>query len=226
MSEPRKRLGLLISGRGSNLRAFIDACHQQELDADIGIVISNRPNAAGLLTAAEAGIATHVVDHKAFPTREAFDMALAKILHGANLDLVILAGFMRILTPAFVNQFRGRLLNIHPSLLPLYPGLDTHQRAIDSGDSHAGATVHYVTPDLDGGPPILHAKVDIRDDTAESLAERILPLEHVIYPAAAKLVLSGSVTLGDDKAYFNDKPLPPEGVDWQLLQEQVSTHGA
>jgi len=225
MSRPRKRLGLLISGRGSNMRVFIDACRQHELDADIGIVISNRPNAPGLLTAADAGIATQVVDHKAFPTREAFDSALAELVHAADLDLVILAGFMRILTPEFVNQFRGRLLNIHPSLLPLYPGLNTHQRAIDSGDSHAGATVHYVTPDLDGGPPILHAKVAIHDDTAEALAERILPLEHEIYPAAAKLVLSGSVTLGDDKAYFDGKPLPPEGVDWQQLQKQASARG-
>ena len=133
-----------------------------QVSADIGVVISNRPNAGGLQTAAQAGLETLVLDHKRFPSREAFDAELARALHSAKIDLIILAGFMRILTADFVNQFQGRLVNIHPSLLPKYPGLNTHDRAIDNGDSVAGATVHYVTPDLDGGPPIVHVKCPIR----------------------------------------------------------------
>ena len=139
-------LAILISGRGSNMQAFIDACASGELDADINVVISNNPEAAGLQRAEEAGIATCCINHRNYPSREAFDQALVDCLANYPVELVILAGFMRILTPVFIQPFAGRLMNIHPSLLPRYPGLNTHQRALDAGDDEAGVTVHFVTP--------------------------------------------------------------------------------
>jgi len=207
------RLAILISGRGSNLQAFIEACASGELDAQIGVVISNNPDAAGLQRAAQAGIATCCVDHRAFPSREAFDQTLVEQLEARAVDLVILAGFMRILTPVFIKPFAGRLLNIHPSLLPKYPGLHTHQRALDAGDSEAGVTVHFVTPELDGGPPIVQARVPIvTGDTAQTLAARVILEEHVIYPLAAQWYLQGRLKLTDQGAYLDGNPIPATGI--------------
>lgn len=207
------RLAILISGRGSNLQAFIDACSTNALAATIGIVLSNKPDAHGLQRATDAGIPTACIDHRQFENRESFDQALVDELARHNVDLVILAGFMRILTPIFINAFEGRLLNIHPSLLPRYPGLNTHQRALDSGDKEAGVTVHFVTQELDGGPPVLQAAVAIREgDTAESLARRVIALEHVIYLIAVRWFLQGRLKLTDVGATLDDTLLPTCGV--------------
>lgn len=191
-SAPRSRLVVLISGGGSNLQAFIDAAADPSYPCEVVAVISNRAGVFGLERAARAGIPAEVLDHTAFPTRAAFDAALADRIDAYAPDLVILAGFMRILTPGFVTRYAGRLLNIHPSLLPKFPGLHTHQRAIDAGDAEAGATVHLVTEELDGGPVILQARVPVLPgDTAETLAARVLVEEHRIYPEAARLVSLG-----------------------------------
>lgn len=215
MSHASKRIAILISGRGSNMEAFLDAVRQEQLHATIACVVSNRPNAQGLLTARSAGVATECVDHTRFTTREVFDEALANTLDAYQPDLLVLAGFMRILTGTFVERFAGRLINIHPSLLPKYPGLNTHQRALDAYEREAGATVHYVTPELDGGPPILQARVAVEaTDDASSLAARILPLEHAIYPVAAQLHLSGRLTLQGNQALLDGETLPPSGLDW------------
>ena len=188
-AAPRSRLVVLISGGGSNLQAFIDASADPAYPCEVVAVISNRAGVFGLERAARAGIPAEVLDHTAFPTREAFDVALADRIDAHRPDLVILAGFMRILTPGFIRRYAGRLLNIHPSLLPKYPGLHTHQRAIDAGDAEAGATVHLVTEELDGGPVILQARVQVLPgDTADTLAARVLVEEHRIYPEAARLV--------------------------------------
>ena len=211
--ENQARLAILISGRGSNMQAFIEACASGELDAQISVVISNNTDAAGLERAAQAGIATCCIDHRAFPSREAFDQALVDQLQARRADLVILAGFMRILTPVFIKPFAGRLLNIHPSLLPKYPGLHTHQRALDAGDSEAGVTVHFVTPELDGGPPIVQARVPIvTGDTAQTLAARVILEEHVIYPLAAQWYLQGRLKLTDQGAYLDGNPIPATGI--------------
>jgi phosphoribosylglycinamide formyltransferase-1 len=213
MRENQARLAILISGRGSNMQAFIAACASGELDAQISVVISNNPDAAGLQRAAQAGIATCSIDHRAYPSREAFDQALVEQLETRAVDLVILAGFMRILTPVFIKPFAGRLLNIHPSLLPKYPGLHTHQRALDAGDTEAGVTVHFVTPELDGGPPIVQARVPIvAGDTAQTLAARVIVEEHVIYPLAAQWYLQGRLKLTDQGAYLDDNPIPATGI--------------
>lgn len=209
------RLAVLISGRGSNLQAFIDACHTRDLAATIGIVLSNKPDAQGLERAASAGIPTACIDHRNFNDRESFDQALVDELAQHDVDLVILAGFMRILTPVFINAFEGRLLNIHPSLLPKYPGLKTHQRALDAGDAEAGVTVHFVTQQLDGGPPVLQAKVPIApDDTAEILAQRVIALEHRIYLIAARWFLEGRLRLTGQRATLDDQLLPPTGAPY------------
>ena len=213
MGTNQARLAILISGRGSNLQAFIEACASGKLDAQIDVVISNNPDAAGLQRAAQAGIATCCVDHRAFPSREAFDQTLVEQLETRAVDLVILAGFMRILTPVFIKPFAGRLLNIHPSLLPKYPGLHTHQRALDAGDSEAGVTVHFVTPELDGGPPIVQSRVPIvSGDTAQTLAARVILEEHVIYPLAAQWYLQGRLKLTDQGAYLDGNPIPATGI--------------
>lgn len=211
--ENQARLAILISGRGSNMQAFIEACASGELDAQISVVISNNTDAAGLERAAQAGIATCCIDHRAFPSREAFDQALVDQLQARRADLVILAGFMRILTPVFIKPFAGRLLNIHPSLLPKYPGLHTHQRALDAGDTEAGVTVHFVTPELDGGPPIIQARVPIvAGDNAQTLAARVILEEHVIYPLAAQWYLQGRLKLTNQGAYLDGNPIPATGI--------------
>lgn len=211
--DNQARLAILISGRGSNMQAFIEACASGELDAQISVVISNNTDAAGLERAAQAGIATCCIDHRAFPSREAFDQALVDQLQARRADLVILAGFMRILTPVFIKPFAGRLLNIHPSLLPKYPGLHTHQRALDAGDTEAGVTVHFVTPELDGGPPIVQARVPIvTGDNAQTLAARVIVEEHVIYPLAAQWYLQGRLKLTNQGAYLDGNPIPATGI--------------
>lgn len=211
----RARLAVLISGRGSNMQAFIAACETGALDADVAVVLSNRRDAAGLEIAEAAGIPTVALDHRAYASREDFDAAMVEALQPFRPGLVILAGFMRILTPVFITPFYGKLLNIHPSLLPKYPGLNTHQRALDAGDREAGVTVHYVTPELDGGPPILQARVPIEaGDTAETLARRVIVEEHKIYPIAARWQLQGRLQLTAQGAFLDDKPIPPTGIDY------------
>lgn len=211
MTEPC-RLVILISGSGSNLQAFIDRIAGGELDARIACVISNKPAAGGLQRAQAAGLATDVVDHTGFASREAFDDELRKRVESYRPDLVILAGFMRILTPVFLRPFIGRLLNIHPSLLPKYPGLHTHQRAIEAGDIEAGATVHFVTEELDGGPPIVQAAVPVQaGDTPQILAARVLEVEHRIYPLAAQWFAERRLQLRDNRAFLDDAPLPDTG---------------
>lgn len=187
-----KRIVILISGRGSNMEAIVQAAAAEGWPAQIAAVVSNRPQAQGLQYAASHGIATAVVDHKAHASREAFDAELARVIDGFAPDLVVLAGFMRILTPAFVTHYEGRLLNIHPSLLPAFPGLHTHQRAIDAGCKLAGATVHFVTPELDHGPIVIQAAVPVlpRDDEA-ALSARVLVQEHRIYPRAVRWFVCG-----------------------------------
>lgn len=204
------------------MQAFINACAEGSLSAEIAVVISNKPSAAGLDLAAAAGIPTVCVDHKNYDNRETFDAALLAALAPFEPDLVILAGFMRILTPVFIEPYAGRLLNIHPSLLPKYPGLNTHQRALDAGDSHAGVTVHFVTPELDGGPPIVHAKVAIESgDTADTLATRILEQEHRIYPLAVRWHLNKQLKLTANGASLNGKLLGKSGV---LYDEHSPDH--
>jgi phosphoribosylglycinamide formyltransferase-1 len=211
MTEPC-RLVILISGSGSNLQAFIDNIASGELNARIECVISNRPAAGGLQRAQAAGIATDAIDHTGFASREAFDEELRRRVESHQPDLVILAGFMRILTPVFLRPFIGRLLNIHPSLLPKYPGLHTHQRAIEAGDLEAGATVHFVTEELDGGPPIVRASVPIQPgDTPQILATRVLEVEHRIYPLAAQWFAERRLRLHTNHAFLDDAPLPITG---------------
>ncbi|MCO5410481.1 MULTISPECIES: phosphoribosylglycinamide formyltransferase [Ralstonia] len=193
-----KNIVILISGRGSNMEAIVRACQAEGWSGRIAAVISNRPDAAGLKFAASHGIATAVVDHKAFPDRDSFDAALAQVIDGFSPDLVVLAGFMRILTPGFVKRYAGRMLNIHPSLLPCFPGLHTHEAALAMGVKVHGATVHFVTADLDHGPIVLQAIIDVRqDDTPDSLAGRLLAQEHTIYPRAVRWFVEGRLSIED-----------------------------
>jgi phosphoribosylglycinamide formyltransferase 1 len=185
------KLGVLISGRGSNLKAIIDAISDGRLDASIAVVISNRPEAPGLEHARHAGIDTLVLSHKAFATREDYDRALVKELRARGVALVCLAGFMRLLSPVFVNAFPDRILNIHPSLLPKYAGLHPQQQALDDGARVSGATVHFVNADLDAGPIVMQREVPVLPgDTAETLGSRILTVEHQLYPDAINFVLT------------------------------------
>ncbi|MEH6517424.1 MAG: phosphoribosylglycinamide formyltransferase [Halioglobus sp.] len=217
MSEfDRGRIAILISGRGSNMQSFIDGCTNGEMDADIALVLSNNPEAPGLKKAEQAGIATACIDHRTFDSREAFDAALVTKVKDSQADLVILAGFMRILTPVFIQPFAGRLLNIHPSLLPKYTGLHTHQRALDAGDAVAGVTVHFVTEELDGGPPVIQARVPVLEgDDADSLAARVIREEHVIYPIAAKWFLQGRLKLQDNGACLDGVQISATGIPYE-----------
>ena len=190
MSADGRTLGILISGRGSNMQAILDATRQGELDARVGIVVSNVASAPGLARAQEAGVPTTVIDHKAFSSREAFDRAVIDELQRREVDLVCLAGFMRLLSPLFVRAFPGRILNIHPSLLPSFPGLDAQRQALEHGVKVTGCTVHIVDEELDHGPIVLQTAVPVReDDTEETLSDRILAEEHRTYPRAIRLVL-------------------------------------
>jgi phosphoribosylglycinamide formyltransferase-1 len=187
-----RRLGVLISGRGSNLKAIIDAIERRQLDASIAVVISNVAAAPGLDLARTAGIETVVLSHKGYPSREDYDRAVVAELKQRDVALVCLAGFMRLLSPYFVNAYPNRILNIHPSLLPKYPGLHPQQQALDDGATESGATVHFVNHDLDAGPIVLQQSVPVLPgDTAHQLAERILAAEHQLYPRAIDKVLRG-----------------------------------
>lgn len=191
-----KNIVILISGRGSNMEAIVKACQQENWPARVAAVVSNKASASGLIFAQQHGIATHVLDHKAFDSREAFDTALAEVIDQHQPDVVVLAGFMRILTEGFVRHYEGKLLNIHPSLLPAFPGLHTHQRAIDAGCKLAGATVHFVTPELDHGPIVIQAAVPVLpDDSEASLSQRVLRQEHDIYPKAVRWFIEGALQL-------------------------------
>lgn len=204
-----KKLVILISGRGSNMEAIIRA---QIPGAEVSAVIANRPDAEGLAFAVDQGIVTQVVDHKAYPSREAFDAALADAIDAHRPDLVVLAGFMRVLTDAFVARYAGRLFNIHPSLLPSFPGLHTHRKALEAGVRVHGATVHFVTPTLDCGPVVIQAAVPVLpgDDEA-ALARRVLEQEHRIYPQAVRWFVDGRLTLTDGRVLVQGERAQPGG---------------
>ena len=196
MNVSLARITILISGRGSNMAALIDAALGGRIAGAITHVISNRPDAAGLDYARRHGIATRVVDHRAFVSREAFDAALAEAIDSGEPDLIVLAGFMRILGRAFVERYQGRMLNIHPSLLPAYPGTDTHARALADRAARHGCTVHFVTPEVDGGPIVAQAEVDVLpDDDAATLAARVLEQEHRLLPEVVGWFCAGRITL-------------------------------
>ncbi|MFL6687750.1 phosphoribosylglycinamide formyltransferase [Paraburkholderia graminis] len=191
-----KKLVILISGRGSNMEAIVRACADEGWAAQVAAVIANRPDAAGLAFAASHGIATAVVDHRQFPDRERFDAALAEQIDSFSPDLVALAGFMRVLTDGFVDRYAGRMLNVHPSLLPSFPGLKTHQQALDAGVRLHGASVHFVTSQLDHGPIVMQSAVPVvAGDTPATLAERVLASEHIIYPRAVRWFVEGRLAL-------------------------------
>ena len=207
MAIIKKRTAILISGRGSNMTAVVEAAKASDYPADIALVLSNNPDAKGLKTAAKEGINTAAIDHRPFKgNREAFDAEIQKVLIENEIELVVLAGFMRILTPGFVSQWEGRMLNIHPSLLPSFQGLHTHQRAIDAGCRLAGCTVHFVQAELDCGPIIAQAAVPVLDDDDEdSLAARIIVAEHEIYPKAVALVAGDKVTIEGMRVLVRDR---------------------
>jgi len=201
----RKRVGILISGRGSNMASLIEACKAPGYPAEIAVVISNRPDAPGLAKAAEAGIATLTIDHKEYDSRPAFEQVLDEALREAGVELVCNAGFMRLLTEFFVERWRDRQLNIHPSLLPAFKGLNTHQRALEAGAMITGCTVHFVRLDADSGPIIAQAAVPVQsEDTAETLAARVLAAEHKLYPLALQLVASGAAQVKGERVVWQN----------------------
>lgn len=206
------RVVVLISGSGSNLQALIDGWQQQQLPIELAAVISNRPGVLGLERAENAGIPAIVLDHTQFPDRLGFDTALMEVIDSYQAGLVVLAGFMRILTAEFTRHYHGRMLNIHPSLLPKYQGLHTHQRALEAGDVEHGVTVHFVTAELDGGPAAIQARVPINPgDDAASLAQRVQQQEHIIYPLAVKWFAEGRLRMRDGCAFLDNEPLPASG---------------
>jgi phosphoribosylglycinamide formyltransferase-1 len=208
MSKTRIPVVILISGRGSNLQSIIDAMHRDELDIDIKAVISNRPGAAGLDRARDAGIPAITIDHTAFSSRQEFEQALQQGIDQFKPQLVILAGFMRILGKEFVEHYLGRMLNIHPSLLPKYTGLNTHQRVLDNGDNTHGASIHFVTTELDGGPVVIQVEVPVFDgDNADRLASRVLQQEHRLYRQAIQWFAENRLQLIDGQVYLDGKKL-------------------
>jgi phosphoribosylglycinamide formyltransferase-1 len=210
LTPAKPRIAILISGSGTNLQAFIDRAAAGELEAEIALVLANRPDAYGLERARQAGIPTVVIRHGDFESREAFDRAVAERLDEAGVELVVLAGFMRILSPWFVDRYRGRLLNIHPALLPRFPGLDTHQRVLEAGDEHHGSTVHFVTEELDAGPCILQGRLPVSPSTsADELMARVQQVEHRIYPRAVNWVATGRARFVDERAVIDGGP--PDG---------------
>ncbi|MCA5918121.1 phosphoribosylglycinamide formyltransferase [Pectobacterium brasiliense] len=207
-----KNIVVLISGHGSNLQALIDACKNGRLKGKIVAVFSNNAEAYGLERAQNADIPTCVLNPEDFADRAAFDAALANKIEQYEPALVVLAGYMRILSPEFVAQFAGKMLNIHPSLLPKYPGLHTHRKALENGDREHGTSVHFVTDELDGGPLILQAKVPVfSDDTEESLSERVKTHEHTIYPMVINWFLNGRLVMRDNEAWLDSVRIPPQG---------------
>ena len=202
---------VVISGSGSNLQALLDASVASNFK--ISRVISNNPDADGLQRATRDGVPTCVVNHRDFDSREEFDLALRDAIDAAEPDLVVLAGFMRILGDQFIQHYAGRILNIHPSLLPKYPGINTHQRALDAKDKVHGVSVHFVTEELDGGPVIAQDRVSVlKEDTVDTLAARVLEKEHLLYPKVVSWFAAGRLALQDNQALLDGEPLPPGGV--------------
>jgi phosphoribosylglycinamide formyltransferase-1 len=219
MTPRRLPIVVLISGRGSNLQAIIDAA-AADLPVDIRAVISNRPGVAGLGRAQRAGITAEVLDHADYPSREAYDQALQRLIDRHRPRLVVLAGFMRILTPGFVAHYRGRMINIHPSLLPAFPGLDTHQRALDAGVREHGASVHFVTDEVDGGPVIIQARVPVLNgDTAEVLAARVLEQEHRIFPQAIRWFAEGRLKLEGERVLLDGEPIAAAAIPGHVMMK-------
>lgn len=207
------RLAVMISGSGTNLQALIDSCQQENYPAQIEVVISNRPDAKGLHRARNAGLKAICIDHKDYDSREAFEDAVHECLTEHKTQLVCLAGFMRILNAEFVNRWKDRMINIHPSLLPSYKGLHTHARAIEDGVRFGGCTIHYVRPEMDNGPIIMQTAVPIAtDETEESLAGKVLTYEHKMYPAAVRMIAEGKVRVSGHKVVFTDIDLGTEGL--------------
>jgi phosphoribosylglycinamide formyltransferase-1 len=201
----RKRVAILISGRGSNMAALIEAARGKDYPAEIVLVVSNRPDAQGLAVAETQAVATAVVDQASFPTREAFEAALQAKLAAAKVEIVCLAGFLRRLTASFVERWRGKMLNIHPSLLPAFKGLDTHARALAAGAKSHGCTVHFVVPEIDSGPIVLQAAVPVQDgDDVDKLAARVLAEEHRIYPAALRLLAEDRLRIEGERVIVAD----------------------
>jgi len=206
--RPALRLAVLISGRGSNMVAIAQACRQKRIGATITVVISDQPDAAGLDRAREMGIEAVTVPRRSHLNREAFEDAMAEVIEAHGADVVILAGFMRVLSPKFVDRYVGRMLNIHPSLLPKYQGLHTYQRVLAAGDREHGASVHFVTAELDGGPLVLQSKVDVLEgDTEDSLSARVHVTEHIIYPKVIGLLADGRLACRDDRVWLDGVPL-------------------
>lgn len=208
----KKRIIILVSGNGSNLQAIINACQNNLINGKIVAVISNKPDVYSLIRAKQANIPSHVINHKEFASREAFDHQLQLQIEQYQPDLIVLAGYMRILTPHFVQHYSGKMLNIHPSLLPKYPGLNTHRRAMEAGDKEHGTTVHFVTDELDGGPIILQAKVPIFDnDEEQDIVERVLAQEHQIYPLVIKWFCDDRLSMINGRAYLDQTMIPKSG---------------
>lgn len=207
-----KNIVVLISGNGSNLQAIIDACKQKKINGTLRAVFSNKADAFGLERAREAGIAAHALSASQFASREAFDRELVQEIDAYAPDVVVLAGYMRILSPAFVAHYAGRLLNIHPSLLPKYPGLNTHRQVLENGDAEHGTSVHFVTDELDGGPVILQAKVPVFEgDSEEDVTARVQAQEHAIYPLVVSWFVDGRLAMRDGTAWLDGSPLSPQG---------------
>ena len=218
----RLRIAVLISGRGSNLQALIDACAAADPPAEIVTVLSNEPSAAGLQRATAAGLPTQVIPHRDFADRAAFDDAMDRHLREAGVELVCLAGFMRLLTDGFVERWRDRMINIHPSLLPAFPGLNTHARALEAGVRFTGCTVHFVRPEMDTGPIIVQAAVPVHaGDDADRLAARVLEAEHRAYPLALRLIAEGRVRIVGERTVIAGAAPPPES----LLNPATSSAG-
>ena len=206
------RLAVLISGSGTNLQAIMAAIDNGRLDAEVTVVLSNRADAGGLARADAAGIATRVLDHRQYDSREAFDQAMIEALDDYRPDTVVLAGFMRILSPLFVRHYAGRLINIHPSLLPKYRGLHTHARALEAGDRQHGCSIHFVTEELDGGPLIAQAPLAIlANDTVDSLSKRVQQREHLLYPLVLQWRAEQRLELNQNGVVLDGKPLPEQG---------------
>ncbi len=224
MNTTRCRAAILISGSGTNLQAFIDRVTAGQLDLELAVVFSNRPDAFGLERARKAGIATICIEHGNFADREAFDLAMSAALDPYEPDLLILAGFMRILSPGFVEHYEGRILNIHPALLPAYPGLDTHQRVLDAGETWHGSTVHFVTEQLDGGPRILAGRLRVdANETAAELTDRIQAIEHQIYPEAAAWFAARRLAYRDGAAWLDGVRLDePVVYDFDATGKRVA----
>jgi len=213
------RLAVLISGTGSNLQAILDAIDAGELPARVSLVLSNKAGAAGLARAERAGVPAQAIDHRGFPDRASFDQAMIERIDAHGADTVVLAGFMRILSPGFVRHYQGRLINIHPSLLPKYPGLNTHARALEAGDREHGCSLHFVTDELDGGPLIAQARFPVAaNDTAETLSEKVQAQEHRLYPQVLRWRAQQRLQMTDQGVELDGERLPPQGF-------QMDTHG-